>query len=115
MLNNAQWLELGIDWKGIHHFGKLESLTIIPGVVFFRAIGCNYGSYSVYYHCQGSSGQLQFTTEAAVKSYLEKQLAARQEYTTLIAKAEALRKRIDPLAYKASIIRDTLSCMVLTK
>ena len=110
MLTDAQWLELGIDWKRIHHLGGLGRLVIVPGRVSFSAVK-HWDDYSVYYSCWGSYGEIQFNGEAEIKRYLERQLGAKQEYVTLVARAEAIQKRIEPLERKVSIIRDTLASL----
>lgn len=111
MLNNAQWLELGIDWdSGLQEKGVLS----IAHRVSFRVTRDGAG-YSVFHQVCGGGGQFQFDTEEQTKGYLETQLNAKEEYAKLIAKRETLTRRVNPLHKKLNIINAQIDAILFTR
>ena len=112
MLNNAQWLELGIDWDS----GLIEKGTLdIAYRVSFRVVRESSGGYSIFHKVCGGGGQFQFTTEERAKSYLETQLNAKLEWSRLIAKREALTSRYQPLHKKLNIVNAQIDAILFAR
>jgi hypothetical protein len=111
VLNNSQWLELGIDWSAPQtSLGVLE----ICDRVEFR-VSQNHSGFSVYHRVCGGNGQFQFDTEGQAKAYLETQLAARADWTKLIAKREALTSRVQPLHKKLNLVNAQMDAILFTR
>ena len=112
VLNNKQWLQLGIDWE--QDWQPALGILEICDKVSFRPVRQSNG-FSIYHRVCGGSGQFQFSTEEETKNYLETQLNAKKEYTQLIAKREALTARVNPLHKKLNIVNAQIDAILFAR
>ena len=116
MLNNDQWLELGIDWNKPYEESVILGVLVVESeVVWFRVIKHGEGGYSIYHKCCGGGGQFQFDTEQQIKSYLETQVTHTQEWARLISKRDALTSRVNPLHKKLNVINAQMDAILFPR
>lgn len=86
---------------------------IIPNRFKFDLIESD-GHYSVYHQLDGGYGQRGFDSESDARVHLQKQESYKKTYMELIARRDAIRKRMQPLKNKEAMLSTQIESLILT-